>query len=33
MAFREGRKMSDNDVVGLLEDLDELGLLPDGDEQ
>ncbi len=33
MAFREGRAMSDNDVTGLLEDLDELGLLPDGDEQ
>lgn len=32
MAFREGRAMSDNDVAGLLEDLDQLGLLPDGEE-
>lgn len=33
MAFREGRDMSDDDVMGLLEDLDRLGLLPDGDDQ
>lgn len=33
MANRDGREVTDDDVAGLLEDMEALGLLPDGDDQ
>jgi hypothetical protein len=32
LAARKGEKLSDNDVIGMLEDLEELGILLPGDE-